>query len=89
VTTHESTSPNPTSVGPRSPEGSERQLQRYNYEHFRLKHLLADLLKTVRGEGIRPGEEAPDFELESAEGKRVRLSKLRGCPVVLRFGSFA
>ena len=63
-------------------------MQRYSYEHFRPKHLIADLLKTVRGEGIGPGEEAPDFKLESAEGERVRLSELRGCPVVLRFGSF-
>ncbi len=88
MTTRESTSPNSTSAGPRSPEGSERQLRRYNYEHFRPKHLIADLLKTVRGEGIGLGEEAPDFELESTEGERVRLSELRGRPVVLRFGSF-
>ena len=80
--------PYPTSLGGRSPQGSKRQLSEYNYEHFRPKHLLADLWKTIRGEGIQPGSEAPDFELESTEGERVRLSDLRGRPVVLRFGSF-
>lgn len=80
--------PDLTSAGAPSSQGSRRQLSEYNYEHFRPKHLLADLLKTVRGEGLKPGEEAPDFELESTEGGRVRLSSLRGQPVVLRFGSF-
>ncbi len=60
----------------------------YNYEHFRTKHFVADLRRLVRGEGVRPGEEAPDFELESTKGERVRLSALRGKPVVLRFASF-
>ncbi len=80
--------PELTSLSGSRPEGSEPQLSEYNYEHFRLKHLIADLLKTARGEGIGPGEEAPDFELESTGGDRVRLSDLRGRPVVLRFGSF-
>lgn len=80
--------PDLTSLGAPSPLGSQRQLDEYNYEHFRPKHLIADLWKTIRGEGLRPGEEAPDFELESTEGDRVRLSELRGQPVVLRFGSF-
>jgi peroxiredoxin Q/BCP len=31
------------------------------------------------------GQEAPDFELESDSGERVRLSALRGSPVVLYF----
>ncbi len=77
-----------TSQGAPSPLGNRRQLGEYNYEHFRPKHLIADLLKTARGEGIGPGEVAPDFELESTEGERVSLSSLRGSPVVLRFGSF-
>jgi len=34
---------------------------------------------------IPPGEIAPDFELEDVLGKRVRLSALRGKPVVLSF----
>jgi peroxiredoxin len=34
---------------------------------------------------ITPGERAPDFELDDVLGKRVRLSDLQGCPVVLAF----
>lgn len=64
-----------------------RQLREYNYEHFWLKHLLADLWRTARGEGVQPGSEAPDFELETTGGERVRLSALRGRPVLLHFGS--
>lgn len=64
-----------------------RELQRYNYEHFWLKHLLADLWRTAKGEGVQPGSEAPDFEMESTEGERVRLSELRGQPVLLHLGS--
>ena len=82
------TNPDLTSLGSPSPLGSPQQLNEYNYEHFRPKHLLADLWKTLRGEGLQPGAEALDFELESSEGDRVRLSELRGKPVVLRFGSF-
>ena len=80
--------PDLTSLGSPSLLGNQRQLNEYNYEHFRPKHLLADLWKTIRGEGLQPGSQAPDFELEPTEGDRVRLSDLRGQPVVLRFGSF-
>ena len=34
---------------------------------------------------VEVGQEAPDFELESDSGERVRLSSLRGSPVVLYF----
>ncbi len=34
---------------------------------------------------ITPGELAPDFELQDVEGKLVRLSDLRGKPVLLAF----
>ncbi|HEU5280038.1 MAG TPA: thioredoxin-dependent thiol peroxidase [Gaiellaceae bacterium] len=34
---------------------------------------------------LREGEPAPDFELESDAGDKVRLSSLRGRPVVLYF----
>jgi hypothetical protein len=64
------------------------QAREYNYEHFRTEHFLADLRRLVRGEGVQPGQEAPDFELESTKEERVRLSALRGRPVVLRFVSF-
>ena len=33
----------------------------------------------------KPGDPAPDFELRDLEGKAVRLSDLRGKPVVLHF----
>jgi peroxiredoxin Q/BCP len=34
---------------------------------------------------VEAGEAAPDFELESDTGERIRLSSLRGKPVVLYF----
>ena len=46
--------PELTSLSGSHPKGSELQWSEYNYEHFRLKHLLADLLKTVRGGGWSP-----------------------------------
>lgn len=88
MTTGDLTSANSTSAGPRSPEGSQQQLRRYNYGHFWPKHMLADLWRTARGAGLQPGSEAPDFELESTEGQKVRLSELRGRPVLVHFGSF-
>lgn len=72
-----------------SPDLTSRgRLADYNYEHFWFKQLFTDLWKTVRGEGLRPGAQAPDFELETTGGEQVRLSALRGQPVLLRFGSF-
>jgi peroxiredoxin Q/BCP len=44
---------------------------------------LLDLFGT--SVGLQPGENAPDFALPDAEGKLVRLSQLRGKPVVLYF----
>jgi len=34
---------------------------------------------------IQTGEPAPDFELIDTQGRSVRLSQLRGRPVVLAF----
>jgi hypothetical protein len=76
-----------TSVGKGSPAGSEAQLAEYNYEHFRPKHLLADVWRSVKGKGLQPGGPAPDFELESTDREIVSLSSLRGRPVFLHFGS--
>lgn len=70
-----------------APTLDSQQLSKYNYEHFWAKHLFADLWRTARGEGVRPGSQAPDFELETTEDERVRLSELRGKPVLLHFGS--
>lgn len=35
--------------------------------------------------GLRDGEQAPDFEISTMDGERVRLSDLRGKPVVISF----
>lgn len=66
---------------------NEAEPRDYNYAHFRTKHFLADLVHSLRGEGIAPGAEAPDFDLPTTTGERGRLSGLRGRPVVLHFGS--
>jgi len=34
---------------------------------------------------ITPGDLAPDFELDDVHGNRIRLSNLRGKPVILAF----
>ena len=56
----------------------------YNFRHFRMRHMLAELLRT----GLAPGSEAPDFALVSTAGTRLRLSNLRGKPVLLHFISY-
>jgi hypothetical protein len=60
----------------------------YNYAHFRTRHLLQDAQRTIQKHGILPGELAPDFTLSRADGGSLRLSDLRGKPVLLHFGSF-
>ena len=60
----------------------------YNFARFRTGHLLADGVRAIQGAGARPGAMAPDFDLPSTDGQRVRLSALRGSPVLLHFGSF-
>ena len=60
----------------------------YNFEHFRTEHFARDAKATMQEWGIRPGELAPDFELPRVQGGTLRLSDLRGQPVILRFGSF-
>lgn len=60
--------------------------QAYNYDHFRTQHFLYDVKATLAGHGVQPGEPAPDFELPATDGM-LRLSELRGKPVLLHFGS--
>lgn len=63
-------------------------LDEYNFEHFRATHLLADGRRTLTDSGIMPGEMAPDFALPRVGGGTLRLSGLRGTPVLLHFGSY-
>lgn len=65
----------------------------YNFERFRAEQLLRDARDSLRATGIQPGELAPDFTLpvatpSDAVGGALRLSDLRGQPVLLHFGSF-
>ena len=59
-----------------------------NFRHFRMHHMIAELLRTARADGVPPGRAAPDFELAATVGTRLRLSDLRGRPVLLHFGSY-
>ena len=63
-------------------------LAAYNFDHFRTEHLTADAKRTLTNRGILPNEPAPDFELPQAGGGVLRLSSLRGRPVLLHFGSY-
>ncbi len=63
-------------------------LDAYNYKHFRTKQLVRDALRTLNRAGVAPGELAPDFELPRVGGS-LRLSDLRGKPVLLHFGSLS
>lgn len=70
-------------------------------EEISARNLTRDEYRQIRAERVdrerrapKPGELAPDFELErlSANGKRtgemVRLSQSKGRPVALIFGSY-
>ena len=65
----------------------DKQLRKYNYEHFWLKHFLADIGRTFVGAGVRPGTKAPEFDMPSTDGHKVSLGDLRGEAVLLHFGS--
>lgn len=64
------------------------EVEDYNFDRFRLRHLVVDAAHTLKGDGIAPGDPAPDFALERADGGLARLSAFRGVPVLLHFGSF-
>jgi hypothetical protein len=59
-------------------------IEDFNFRHFRMRHMVAELLRV----GLRPGCDAPEFELTSTDGKRVRLTDLWGRPVLLHFVSY-
>jgi hypothetical protein len=60
----------------------------YNYTHFRPEHIWRDAQRIFARAGVQPGQLAPDFELPTTDGGVLRLSDLRGAPVLLRFGSY-
>jgi peroxiredoxin len=63
-------------------------MKQYNYESFNGHNLLKEAARTGFRNGPKPGGKAPDFELLSLDGKRVRLSDFEGEKnVVLSFGS--
>ncbi len=61
----------------------------YNFEHFTTGILIEDGKRTIEAKGIGAGEIAPDFELPEVGGGSLRLSDLRGKPVLLHFGSYS
>jgi hypothetical protein len=60
----------------------------FNFRHFRVRHMAAELLRTVRPHGVLPCGEAPDFDLETTHGEGLRLRDLRGKPVLLHLVSY-
>ncbi len=63
-------------------------LSRYNYEEFRRSDLMKDMAKARFRTAPEPGEKAPDFELHTLDGNKIRLGDLRQKNnVVLTFGS--
>jgi thiol-disulfide isomerase/thioredoxin len=60
----------------------------FNFAHFRMRHMAAELLRTYRRTGIPLGAPAPAVDLEATDGSRCRLAALRGRPVLLHFVSY-
>lgn len=61
-------------------------IETYNYESFSRSESAGKSNEFKNS--LRAGEEAPDFEISTVEGERVRLSGLRGKRhVLLEFGS--
>ncbi len=73
----------------KAPVGSDKQLRQYNHEHFWFKHIFADVWRSVKGAGLRPGDAAPDFELPSADGGTVTLGGFIGRPVLIHIAARA
>jgi peroxiredoxin len=61
--------------------------QPYNYESFNRRQLVKEFARSP-WRAPKPGDKAPDFQLRSLDGEKVRLSDFRGRQnVVLTFGS--
>jgi len=64
----------------------ENELDMYNYESFSRSSSAGKSNEFKNS--LRAGEEAPDFELPTLEGERIRLSSYRGKKhLLLEFGS--
>lgn len=59
----------------------------YNFEHFRTRHLIVDAMRTWRLSGVKPGEYAPDFQLDDTGGTSWQLGAHGGRPLLVHFGS--
>ncbi len=60
---------------------------RYNYPEFK-KEKLTKIMERQFGDAPQPGDRAPDFELRTVDGDKIRLSDYRDEKnVVLTFGS--
>ena len=55
----------------------------YNYDIWKRNPKQGECFRSVR----HAGEPATDFSLPTSDGKEVKLSALRGKPVVIEFGS--
>lgn len=49
------------------------------------EQLGADLTEATTNEGLERGQVAPDFELSTIDGEKIRLSDLRGKKVIINF----
>jgi peroxiredoxin len=64
----------------------ENELEMYNYESFSRSSSAGKSNEFKNS--LRAGEEAPDFELSTLEGERIRLSSYQGKKhLLLEFGS--
>jgi peroxiredoxin len=60
---------------------------RYNYPEFK-KTMLTKVVEEQFGDAPEPGDRAPDFELRTIDGDKIRLSDYRGQRnAILTFGS--
>jgi peroxiredoxin len=66
--------------------GTEEQADGYNYRAFSRSESAGKSNEFKNC--LRAGEDAPDFELTTLDGERIRLSSFRGRKhVLLEFGS--